>query len=425
MKHTSASNRIFVNRILLSVALFFLIPWSVAFAADVSLLSQTISGTNVTIKVKFGDPTIIQDANIYLYLFGGQTLGFDTKGQPKTDGTYTETIGGLQKGKKYDLNVQYLKNGVSQTVGVGSVDMTTPPPTAPTPPAPTVKPDLPVTFVTNSTVIGNGAVTFTVSNSNTSDFQIEVFATVTGGTGSVADSRGPIVVTGGTTGQIAFTGLEKDKVYDFKMIGKKVGAPNYSVYQEVFYNGLKLSSTATTTTTTTPGATPAPSTPFVPGVGSTSHSSSGNGTCGDGLDNDIPPDGKRDWDGVRDAAGQPQYPPDPSCINRDQTEAADDVAAGSLIPCTNKCDLPAVFVFLNKMIESLIKVALLPIAILMFVYAGYKYITAQGNPSKTANIKRMIKHLILGIVIILTAWLAVKTALVLIGYDQALYFFSE
>ena len=82
------------------------------------------------------------------------------------------------------------------------------------------------------------------------------------------------------------------------------------------------------------------------------------------------------------------------------------------------------FALLNKLIEFLIKVILFPVAILLFVYAGYKYITAQGNPSKRANVKKMIGNLILGMVIILTSWVVVKTVLLLIGYDQTLYFFD-
>lgn len=151
----------------------------------------------------------------------------------------------------------------------------------------------------------------------------------------------------------------------------------------------------------------------------------GDGTCGDGRDNGD--DGKVDWDGVRDAAGQPRFPPDPSCLTKDMTETG-DIATGSetpLIPCVNKCDLPAFFTLLNNALSFFFTVFLAPISICIFVYAGYQYIMAQGNAGKRANIKKMIGNLILGIVIILVAWLLVNTALRVVGYNQSLLFFQE
>lgn len=145
------------------------------------------------------------------------------------------------------------------------------------------------------------------------------------------------------------------------------------------------------------------------------------GTCADGADNDG--DGRADWAGA--TIGGEVYPPDPSCINKNSVEQADVVAQGSLVPCTNKCDLASVFTLLNTFISFLIKVILFPVSILMFVYAGYQYITAQGNPAKTANVKKLVKHLVLGIIIILTAWVVVRSGLSLIGYDDSLYFFTE
>lgn len=145
----------------------------------------------------------------------------------------------------------------------------------------------------------------------------------------------------------------------------------------------------------------------------------GPGTCDDGKDNDG--DCRADWAGVQ--KGSEILPPDPACVTKQSTEYADDVES-SIIPCTNKCDLGSVFEFINNLIEFLIKVIMFPIAILMFMYAGYKYITAQGNPSKKADVKKMAWHLIGGLVIVLCAWVIVKTLLVVIGYEDGLYFFE-
>lgn len=166
-------------------------------------------------------------------------------------------------------------------------------------------------------------------------------------------------------------------------------------------------------------------------------------TCVDNSDNDG--DGRADWDGVPEK----NLPPDPSCINEKSVEKPDGNCSdgidnngngkadqadascknggsieGSLIPCEDKCDLASVFALLNNLIDFLIKVILFPVAIIMFVYAGYTYIVHSDSAGKRVQAKKMIKHLILGMVLILTAWLIVKTALVLIGYDQSLFFFD-
>ncbi len=140
-------------------------------------------------------------------------------------------------------------------------------------------------------------------------------------------------------------------------------------------------------------------------------------TCTDNEDNDG--DGRADWDGVPEK----NLPPDPSCINEQSVEKADDVKS-TLIPCTDKCDLGSVFALINNVIDFLIKVILFPIAILMFVYAGYTYIVHSDNPGKRVKAKSLIKHLILGMVLILTAWVIVKSLLVVVGYNDRLLFFD-
>jgi len=142
-------------------------------------------------------------------------------------------------------------------------------------------------------------------------------------------------------------------------------------------------------------------------------------TCNDGLDNDG--DKRADWAGAT-ISGE-SYPPDPSCINRDGTEVPDATGTG-IIPCHNKCDLNSVLALINNLIDFLITDVLLVIIIIMFIYAGFKYVTSQGNPGKTANLKGMIGHIVGGLVIILCAWLVVKTILVVLGYKDALLFFS-
>jgi hypothetical protein len=152
------------------------------------------------------------------------------------------------------------------------------------------------------------------------------------------------------------------------------------------------------------------------------HAQPSTGNCADKIDNDG--DGRLDWTGGT-INGEPA-PPDPACVNANSEETA-DIETGSaipLIPCVNKCDLGSLMQLLNNLITFLIKVILFPVVILMFVYMGYQYITSQGKPGMHAKLRTMIWKLVLGIVIILVAWVLVKTLLVVIGYKDALYFFE-
>jgi hypothetical protein len=144
-----------------------------------------------------------------------------------------------------------------------------------------------------------------------------------------------------------------------------------------------------------------------------------NATCNDGIDNDG--DERADYRGV--TIGTTTLPKDPSCITKDSNEEPEETGTG-LVPCYNKCDLNDVFRLLNNIISFLIKVILFPVIIFMFIYTGFKYITAMGNPTKTAKLKSLIFHVIGGLIIILCAWLLVRTIMLVLGYTDSLLFFN-
>jgi hypothetical protein len=51
--------------------------------------------------------------------------------------------------------------------------------------------------------------------------------------------------------------------------------------------------------------------------------------------------------------------------------------------------------------------------------AGAKYILAQGNSAKIANIKKILINIIIGVLLILCSWLIVKVLLVVLVKDDA------
>lgn len=145
--------------------------------------------------------------------------------------------------------------------------------------------------------------------------------------------------------------------------------------------------------------------------------------CCDGIDNDG--DGKYDFYGaVGTKDGKTVvYPSDPSCIKpTTDIEKADLPQAGKLIPCVNKCSFPDIIRLINNLLQFLITVIFLPLFVIVFMYAGYQYLTAQGNSAKVANVKKLIMNVVIGLVIVLTAWLVVKVLFQTIGVEEGLLF---
>ena len=148
--------------------------------------------------------------------------------------------------------------------------------------------------------------------------------------------------------------------------------------------------------------------------------------CRDCKDNNG--DKKADYDG-NDTEGSGAYiEPDPSCFSTSAqngigrngqpiTEANDDVVS-EIIPCTDKCTFSDIFRLLNNFLTFFITTLLIPIFIIILMTAGFKYITAEGNPAKIANLKKILGNLVLGIVLILCAWLIVNTIMTTLLNDE-------
>jgi hypothetical protein len=158
-----------------------------------------------------------------------------------------------------------------------------------------------------------------------------------------------------------------------------------------------------------------------------------DGTCKDGIDNSIGidanedgtvddnekvGDGKADYYGVdSDKDGKLDLEPDPSCIAPEGTEKP-DISNSKLISCYNFCTFSDVLKTINNLITFLITRLFVPIVILLFMYAGYQYITAQGNPSKKANLKKLVFNILIGMLLVLCSWLIVKVIMTVLVKDD-------
>ncbi len=104
--------------------------------------------------------------------------------------------------------------------------------------------------------------------------------------------------------------------------------------------------------------------------------------------------------------------------------AAENPDSG-LIPCgrsdtngniTNPCDFAGFMELINNVIQFLLFKMAVPIAAIMFAYAGVLLVTAGGGEAKT-KAKHIFGNVVFGLVIAIAAWLIVRTILSILGFN--------
>lgn len=101
---------------------------------------------------------------------------------------------------------------------------------------------------------------------------------------------------------------------------------------------------------------------------------------------------------------------------------------GGLVPCgrntdnpktswneCDACDLCA-FILMGQLSIEFLMEATGILAILFIIYAGFLYIFAVGKADKISKAKLMIKYILIGFVIVFTAWIVVNSILMIFGY---------
>jgi len=101
-----------------------------------------------------------------------------------------------------------------------------------------------------------------------------------------------------------------------------------------------------------------------------------------------------------------------------------------LVPCTNTpdpttgiispnnaCDFNAFMALINKVINFILFSLAVPIAAIMFVYAGAKLVTSGGSTEARTKAKSIFTNALIGLVLAAAAWLIISTILFILGYD--------
>jgi len=96
-------------------------------------------------------------------------------------------------------------------------------------------------------------------------------------------------------------------------------------------------------------------------------------------------------------------------------------STGALVPCGTSggedCGFKHIFELINKVVTFILFVMAVPIAAIMFAYAGFLLITSGGETSKRTKAKKIFTNVAIGIILAVGAFLIVKTILSLVGYN--------
>src|SRR3989344_3739247 len=94
--------------------------------------------------------------------------------------------------------------------------------------------------------------------------------------------------------------------------------------------------------------------------------------------------------------------------------------AGGLVPCdgtaANPCDFNAFMALINKVIKFTLFDLALPIAAIMFAWAGFLMVTAGGSTERVGKAKRIFTNVAIGFIIAVIAFLIVRTILAILGF---------
>ena len=85
-----------------------------------------------------------------------------------------------------------------------------------------------------------------------------------------------------------------------------------------------------------------------------------------------------------------------------------------LVPCNNTlnpCNFDAFMTLINNVIHFLLFYMAVPIAAIMFFYAGFLMVTSGGSSESKTRAKSIFSNAVIGLVLAAGAWLIVKTIL--------------
>ena len=94
---------------------------------------------------------------------------------------------------------------------------------------------------------------------------------------------------------------------------------------------------------------------------------------------------------------------------------AADPSSGGLVQCgrgdnpgaSDECNFDQLLALIQRVMNYIIVMSV-PIASIVFAWAGFKYLTAAGNMSQIETAHTMFRKVLVGFIMVLSAWLIVK-----------------
>lgn len=88
---------------------------------------------------------------------------------------------------------------------------------------------------------------------------------------------------------------------------------------------------------------------------------------------------------------------------------------------SNACDFNQLMTIINNVINFIAVKLATPLFALILFYVGWLYLSDMGSAENVKRAKNIIKNALIGYVIVLSAWLIVKTILSALGYSGESY----
>ncbi len=85
------------------------------------------------------------------------------------------------------------------------------------------------------------------------------------------------------------------------------------------------------------------------------------------------------------------------------------------------CGFSELMILINGLISFILNFMVLPIATAVLMYAGFLYMTSEGNAGKKGKALGMLRKLLVGLFFCLAAWVIVKIILTTFGYNETLF----
>ncbi len=83
----------------------------------------------------------------------------------------------------------------------------------------------------------------------------------------------------------------------------------------------------------------------------------------------------------------------------------------------NPCGYAHIFDLINGVVNFLLMVIALPLAAIMFAYAGFLFMFSGVQPEQRTKAKKIFGNVALGFILAIAAWLIIHTILEIVGYN--------